>query len=180
MNQLRRHTKFSIRNYFRFFIHSIRVNFSNLAWIDNNVRFLRFPENINFGKNAVIKSNTIICSCNENAKIIFGNDVSIGYNNLIFSSQKIQIGNQVMIAPNVHIVDSNHKVEIGQPIMFQENETKEIIIKDDVWIGSGCVILAGAIIEEGTVVAANSVVKGKLMKNSIYAGSPAKFIKSRV
>ena len=180
MNQLRTHTKFKIQHYFRFLISSFKVKFDNIAWIDKNVRFLRFKKNISFGENAVIKSNTIICSCNIKAKISFGNNVSVGYNNLIFASQNIEIGNHVMIAPNVHIVDSNHKVELGKYIMFQENETKEILIHDDVWIGSGCVILAGSIIEKGVVIAANSVVRGRLIKNSIYAGSPVKYIKPRL
>ena len=38
-------------------------------------------------------------------------------------------------------------------------------------------ITRGAQIEDGIVVAANSVVKGKLQQPGLYAGSPAKLVR---
>tara|TARA_Y200000002_G_scaffold354152_1_gene334170 strand:+ start:1013 stop:1510 length:498 start_codon:yes stop_codon:yes gene_type:complete len=163
----------------RYFLIRFHIRFDNLPWIDRNVRFLRFKKNISIGKNLVIKSNSILCSCNKNAIISIGDNVSIGYNNLIFASDNIKIGNNVLIAPNVHIVDSNHKSSLEKDIIFQENISKPIIIEDDVWIGSGCIILSGSHIKKGSIIAANSVVNSHLLSNSIYGGSPVKFIKKR-
>ena len=47
-------------------------------------------------------------------------------------------------------------------------------------IGSGCVILPGSIIEDGAVIGARSVVRGKIKKYTINAGVPAKKIKNRI
>jgi acetyltransferase-like isoleucine patch superfamily enzyme len=54
-----------------------------------------------------------------------------------------------------------------------------IEIKNDVWIGAHSVILSGAVIDNGAIVAANSVVTGYVPPYAIVAGSPAKVIKYR-
>ena len=65
-------------------------------------------------------------------------------------------------------------------MMGSEDKKAPILIGNNVWIGRGCLICEGAIIEDGVVVGANSVVKGRLVKDTIYAGAPAKAIKSRI
>lgn len=63
---------------------------------------------------------------------------------------------------------------------YSADALRPIVIGDNVWIGRGCLVLPGCVIEEGVVVAANSVVRGRLEKDGIYGGRPAKFIKSRL
>lgn len=47
-----------------------------------------------------------------------------------------------------------------------------------VYIGAGSIILPGTDIGDGTIVGAGSVVKGVLKKNSVYVGTPAKYLES--
>jgi serine O-acetyltransferase len=58
-----------------------------------------------------------------------------------------------------------------------------IIIGDDVIIGAGAVVLfrSGCTLEigKGSVVGANSVVIGNIPQGEIWAGNPAKFIRTR-
>jgi acetyltransferase-like isoleucine patch superfamily enzyme len=54
-----------------------------------------------------------------------------------------------------------------------------IIIGDDVWIGSNCVILDGSYIGTGCVIGAGSVVNGNLANFGIYVGNPLKQIGTR-
>lgn len=54
-----------------------------------------------------------------------------------------------------------------------------IIIESDVWIGAKSVILSGTTIGQGSVIGANSVVKGNIPPYSIVAGSPAKVLRKR-
>ena len=54
-----------------------------------------------------------------------------------------------------------------------------IIVEDDVWIGSNCVILSGVKIGKGSIVGAGSVVTKDVEPYSIVGGSPAKLIKYR-
>ena len=55
----------------------------------------------------------------------------------------------------------------------------EIVIEDDVWIGSNSVILSGVKIGRGAVIGAGSIVTKNVPKYAIVAGNPAKVIKMR-
>jgi acetyltransferase-like isoleucine patch superfamily enzyme len=48
-----------------------------------------------------------------------------------------------------------------------------------VWIGANCVLLDGAILRRGCVVAASTLVKGECEAYSVYAGNPARPIGKR-
>ena len=56
---------------------------------------------------------------------------------------------------------------------------KDIIIEDDVWIGTGAIILKGVTVGEGAIIAAGAVVTKDVPPYSIYGGNPASFIKFR-
>lgn len=55
----------------------------------------------------------------------------------------------------------------------------DIVIEDDVWIGSNCLILSGITLAQGTIVAAGSVVVKSTNPYDIVGGAPARFIKKR-
>ena len=57
---------------------------------------------------------------------------------------------------------------------------EEIVIEDDVWIGTQSIILKGVTIGKGSIVGAGSLVNRSIPGNEIWAGSPAKFIRHRV
>lgn len=102
----------------------------------------------------------------------------LGINSLI--QENVEIGNYVMMGPNVSIYTKNHKTSLEKPMIFQGfEEAKKVIIKDDVWIGSNVIILPGVTIESGAIIGAGSVVTKDVLKNTIVAGNPAKVIKER-
>lgn len=118
----------------------------------------------------------------KNAKfsphIKIGHHSGIGINSLI--QENVEIGNYVMMGPNVSIYTKNHKTSLEKPMIFQGfEEAKKVIIKDDVWIGSNVIILPGVTIESGAIIGAGSVVTKDVLKNTIVAGNPAKVIKER-
>tara|TARA_Y100001935_G_scaffold164708_1_gene135474 strand:+ start:75 stop:332 length:258 start_codon:yes stop_codon:yes gene_type:complete len=84
-----------------------------------------------------------------------------------------------MIAPFAYIVDSNHLTKKDVPMNEQGIEASDIIIDDDVWVGTGAKILPGVKINEGSVIAAGSVVNSDIPRYTIVAGSPAKEIGKR-
>ena len=86
---------------------------------------------------------------------------------------KVNIGKWVRISTNVQI--HTGKLIINS---FPRVHTKApIIIEDNVWIASGCVISAGVKIGQNSVIGANSVILKDVEANSFYAGNPAKKIK---
>ncbi|MDK9684921.1 acyltransferase [Pseudoalteromonas shioyasakiensis] len=91
----------------------------------------------------------------------------------------IDIGREVSIAHNCSLISFEHTFEAQDtPIKYQPLKNKQIIIKNNVWLGCGIRVLAGTVIGEKAVIAANSVTKGELEGGYIYAGLPAKAVKS--
>ena len=94
---------------------------------------------------------------------------------------KIKIGHRVAIGPNVVIRDSDdHAIIKNNRDSAKENCASDVIIGDDVWIGTNAIILKGVSIGNGSVVAAGSVVTKSCPPGSLIAGVPAKVIRSNV
>jgi len=56
---------------------------------------------------------------------------------------------------------------------------KDVIIEDNVWIGSNCSIAPGDRIGEGCIIGRSSVVFEEIPSNTIAIGNPAKVVKER-
>jgi len=180
MSQLRQHLKFTWKHKLRVFRQKSRLGqLGKRVYIDKSVEFMRFPRNIFVGNEVVIKEGARICSCNKTAQIKIGERTTIGYNNFIFASSNIEIGDDCLIAPFVYLVDSNHQIERAELINKQANETAPIFIGNGVWIASNVTVLKGVTIGEGAVIAANSVVNSNVSAFEIWGGSPAKKIGER-
>lgn len=179
-NQLRKHLRITLKNKIRLFLAKQKLeSCGKNVYIDKNVEFQRFPQNISINDNAVIKEGTRICSCNKNAKVKIGKNTTIGFHNFIFASKSITIGDDCLIAPFVYIVDSNHQIKRNFKINQQPNEVASVNIGNDVWIASNVTILKGVNIGDGAVIAANSVVNKDVPQFKIFGGSPAKEIGER-
>ena len=93
------------------------------------------------------------------------------------------IGKNVSIGPNVTFVVSscaNNGQEINMIPYVRDHLTKEkqIIVEDEVWIGAGVIVLPGIIIGRCSVVGAGSVVTKNVEPYSVYAGVPARKIRT--
>jgi acetyltransferase-like isoleucine patch superfamily enzyme len=111
--------------------------------------------------------------------IYVDNNSGIGRNCYIFANEKVIIGKNVLIAPEVILHTSNHKMDRSSPIIEQGFVSRPIIIEDDVWIAARATILSGVKLARGTVVAAGSVVTKDTEQFGIYGGIPARKIGER-
>ena len=82
----------------------------------------------------------------------------IGRNCELNAGSKILIGKHCLIASNTTFVDLAHEYRMNTLIKNQRVVSKPIIVEDDVWIGSRCVVLQGVVIGRGSIVGAGSVV----------------------
>lgn len=117
--------------------------------------------------------------------LVIGKNVEINDNVHITSMKNVSIGNNVLIASKVYISDCIHGSYKGDsndssPLIIPKNRTysiKDVIIKDNVWIGEFVSILPGVTIGEGSIIGTMSVVTKSIPSNCIAVGSPAKVIK---
>jgi serine acetyltransferase len=137
------------------------------------------PDAVQIGdETRILRSVTI--STTDQGKIHIGNRVHIGESTIIFSGLGIQIGDNVIIGPQNIIVDFDHAYDLANiPINQQGVVKKEVIIEEDVWISSHCVITKGVRIGKGSVIAAGAVVNKDIPPYSVAAGIPAQVIKKR-
>jgi acetyltransferase-like isoleucine patch superfamily enzyme len=95
-------------------------------------------------------------------------------------NSKIILGDNVLMGPGVKIFSSNYTTtDVEVPMILQPYVEKDIVIGNDVWLGSNSVIVAGVKIGDGSIVAAGSVVTKDIPEYMIAGGVPAKPIKSR-
>ena len=117
--------------------------------------------------------------------IYLGNDVFVNRNSTFMSSDaKILIGSKVMIGPNVTMITGNHNYRNVGRYMFDVKDKStdddvDIIVEDDVWIGSNAIILKGVVIGRGAIIGAGSVVTSSVKSYAIVAGNPARLVKMR-
>lgn len=145
--------------------------------------------------NIIIGNNThvagILLVWNNCGKIIVGDFCYIGENTRLYSAEKIVVGDRVQFGHGCNIFDNNiHSIDAHERhLEFIQNtgiglinnfdlHQKEIIIKDDAWIGANSIIMKGVTIGKSSIVAAGSVVLKDVPDYAIFGGNPAKFIKS--
>ena len=162
------------------FFRKLRFYFRTSCWVNYIMRrvVLRGIGNtISIGKDAAIYEN-VVFEISEAARLRIGDHFILSYGGLIACHFDVEIGNHVMIGEYTSIRDTSHDYATeGISFIFQKDIPEAIRIGNNVWIGRGCIILPGTVIEDGVIIGANSVVKGYLRANGIYAGAPLKMVR---
>jgi len=139
---------------------------------------------ISVGDDVRMSGISTLCGRSSNtgkAELIIGNNVDIGWQNSINVGGRIVIEDNVRLAGKVmlsgfpgHPLNAEKRAK-GLP--EEDHQVGDIVLKKDVWLATGVIVMAGVTIGEGTVVAAGSVVTHDLPAGVIAAGMPAKVIK---
>ncbi|WP_442591901.1 sugar O-acetyltransferase [Pedobacter sp. AW31-3R] len=127
--------------------------------------------------------------CDYGKHISIGSNVIININCTFVDCNKIEIGNNVLIASNVQIYTATHPVEMKDRLVEKEwTEVSDlpffrtfalpVKIEDNVWIGGGVIILPGVTIGKNTVIGAGSVVTKSIPENSLAFGNPCRVVRS--
>lgn len=108
-----------------------------------------------------------------------GNNSGIGVNCKLYG--KVKIGDNVMMGPDCYIYAYNHNTERTDIPMNQQGigAEREVVIGDDVWIGSRVTILPGVHIGNGVIIGASAVVTKDVPDYVVVAGNPARICKER-
>lgn len=154
---------------------------SKFADVEDSVKGTK----IVIGERTVIDSFVKIKPAGGAGDLIIGDDVVINPGVAIYTGNGMVVGNNVMIAANCVFSPTSHefmdravpirKQGFSKPSPLRKGRTG-ILIEEDVWIGANSVVLEGAHIQKGAVIAAGSIVKGKLDPYGIYSGAPLKLL----
>ncbi|QZN92103.1 acyltransferase [Idiomarina abyssalis] len=107
-------------------------------------------------------------------------------NNVNFNGMKIGGGGKVSIGDNFHsgpeclMISQNHNFNTGEAIPYDSTYIfKDIIIKDNVWLGSRVIVLGGVTVGEGAIIQAGSCVVSDIPDYAVAGGHPAKVFSYR-
>lgn len=146
-------------------------------WIrDREINRLQFGSK---GTNVRISVNN---EFHNTQKIVLGDNIYIGTNCVFHAIGGIEIGSGSILANYIEIITFNHNYD-GidlQSLPYDKKYIKEqVIIEENVWVGSHSLILPGITIGEGAVIGMGSVVTKDVPPFAVVGGNPAKIIKYR-
>lgn len=118
--------------------------------------------------------------------IYFGNNCEVNMNCTFLDDNKIVIGDNALIAPNVQMYTAFHPTDaserFGEPkadgsFEFCKTRTAPIVIGNNVWIGGGVIIMPGVTIGDNVVIGAGSVVTKDIPDNVVAYGNPCRVMR---
>ena len=118
--------------------------------------------------------------CEYGINIHLGNWVVINMNCTFVDNNRIDIGNDVLIASDVKIYTATHPVNAKDRMIPGGGwnvYAQPVKIEDGVWIGGGAVILPGVTIGRNAVIGAGAVVTKDIPANAVAVGNPARVIR---
>jgi acetyltransferase-like isoleucine patch superfamily enzyme len=158
-----------------------------LVKIENLRGDIRDSDRIRIGKNTTIcsdyKENSLLASSRSKLVVSFEGRIEIGANSLIMCSVinsrcLVRIGDNCKIAPNTLIYDNDgHGIRAETRRLDDAVKAEPIVIDDDVWVGTQCIILKGVRIGKGSTIGAGSIVTHDIPAGVVAAGVPAEVVR---
>jgi len=105
--------------------------------------------------------------CDYGMNIHVGKNFYANFQCVLLDAAKIEIGDNVLLGPAVHIYTSDHPKDAEQRrqgICF----AKPVTIGNDVWVGGGAKILSGISIGDGAIIGANAIVTKDVSENTTF------------
>lgn len=105
------------------------------------------------------------------------------FNRVISSGGRVIVKKFTGIGAGCTFVPGSHVPTVGLPQFlsrFHINDiATELVIGEDVWVGTNCTFLCKAHVQRGAVIGACSLVTNEVPPYSVVAGSPARVIATR-
>lgn len=115
------------------------------------------------------------------AEIYIGNDTGIS-GGTICSAVSVKIGSECLFGANITIADTDFHAIKPDNRRFNNNlediACSPVSIGDNVFIGTGSIVLKGVDIGDNSVIGGGSLVIKNVSNNTIAAGNPAKSIRT--
>ena len=145
-----------------------------------NVQVLGLRETT-IGPGSIVGDDTWLNVSNRDGKhrIAINRCVCVGRQAVISAATHVEIGDYVLMGPRVFIADNDHSFDnILVPYVEQPAKSRgPLVVEENCWLGTSCVISGNLTIGRGSVVAANAVVKADVPPFCLVGGVPARILR---
>ncbi|MFL5342202.1 MAG: acyltransferase [Gemmataceae bacterium] len=140
---------------------------------------------IHIGRRVRFSGKPSICFSPRAARppeLTIGDGTFVGHQCAFNVGRSIRIGSNCLLAGGVRLFDMDGhpldaaKRRAGEPTPAEG--IRPVVIGDDVWIGTGAIILKGVTIGDRSIVAASAVVTRSVPADVVVAGNPARVVKA--
>jgi acetyltransferase-like isoleucine patch superfamily enzyme len=178
----------NIINYIKRWTVSRKLDCGYVIYFKDRITIIG-SEHVHFGKNFTANEDVKIEAWEKHGMqklhpdIYIGDNVFMNCRTHISATQKLVIGNGVLMGSDIFISDNNHgkadrREELMVPPAKRDLYSKgPIVIQDNVWIGDKAIVLGNVTIGEGAIIGASAVVTKDIPAYSIAVGCPAKVIR---
>lgn len=143
-----------------------------------SVEGISFGRNVSIGKHTVIECSGTLTDLGKG--LVVGDNVGLGTHGFFGCAGGVKIGNDCILGNFVSFHSENHNfMDCSTPIRLQGISRKGIEVGSNCWIGAKVTFLDGAVVGNGCIVAAGTVVRGVFPDNVVIAGVPARIVKCR-
>lgn len=135
-------------------------------------------DGVTLAQYCIIEASGVIT--NLGTGCVIGDRSALGCYSFVGAAGGVTIGADVIMGNRVSFHSENHRFgNLDTPIRTQGVSRVGIVIEDNCWVGANVAFLDGAHVETGSVIAAGSVVRGRIPAYSVAAGVPAVVLRSR-
>lgn len=148
--------------------------------------FVSGPLHMSIGNQCRISGHTTFTGCsqplpgNQQPQLIIGDNVDVGWQSTIAVGQRVILGDNVRIASGAFLFGySGHPLDAKRRALGEGDDPHQIgdiLLEQDVWLGTNVTVKGGVTIGQGSVIAAGSVVTKSVPPFSIAAGNPARIV----
>jgi maltose O-acetyltransferase len=114
--------------------------------------------------------------CDYGSNIVLGVDVFVNFGCVFLDPGPIDLGDQVMVGPNVQLLTADHPRDAETRVAGPEL-ARAIKVGSRAWLGGGVIVCPGVTIGEDAVVGAGSVVTRNVPARVVAAGNPCRVIR---
>lgn len=155
----------------------VRINRKSNVVIGN-----AFKMNNGFSFNPIGRNQPCVISVSKEGCLTIGDRVGMSSASIV-CAKHVTILDDVKIGGGVAIYDTDfHSLKVidrmGGKLDKENAKSEPIIINKGAFVGAHSIILKGVSIGENSIIGAGSVVTKSVPSNEIWAGNPARFIRS--
>jgi lipopolysaccharide O-acetyltransferase len=143
-----------------------------------NGQYIKLGGGVHIGRDSTIECYSSYAGVKHSPHLTIGDNFSATKRLTLYCAESITIGNSVLIASDVVIMDENHGMDPTVP-HYRDTplQSKPVKIGDGVWIGEKAIILPGVEIGEKAIIGAMSVVTKSIPAYTVAVGNPCRVIK---